>query len=261
MRALALAALFLACTNHSPMTTNDTTTNAPFTRYVSLGDSISIDSYPAADVARRHAGRASTTDLGAASLLYRNDDKLWPGFRGRDLRSFFPSIQHDDLTSDGATTHTLLYQVARVERSEERTLMTITIGGNDLLGSIGGTHDPVPAISGRLREAVTQLLDRRPNSLILVSTVYDPSDDTKRLPGYSRTLDREAGWLAQYHDAMRALVASDPRLKLADIYSHFLGHGMTVPPAQRWYLEESIIEPNARGASEVRRVWLEALGR
>ena len=28
---------------------------------------------------------------------------------------------------------------------------------------------------------------------------------------------------------------------------------------EQWYLRESIIEPNARGASEVRRLWLEAI--
>lgn len=28
---------------------------------------------------------------------------------------------------------------------------------------------------------------------------------------------------------------------------------------EQWYLRESIIEPNARGASEVRLVWLESL--
>ena len=250
-------------------TSNDTTmTEQTFARYLALGDSISIDSYPAHDVERRYPGKASTDALGAASLLYRNDDKLWPEFRGNDLHAKFPSLAFDDLTADGATTRSLLAQVSRIARSDEPTLVTITAGGNDLLGEIGfrgspqdGGDTPVPAIAGRLRDAVTQLLALRPHSVVIVSTVYDPSDGTNRLPGYSRPLEREAQWLRDYNDAVRQLAASDRRLRLADIQQHFMGHGLTVPESQRWYLAESIIEPNARGASEVRRLWLQAIAR
>jgi lysophospholipase L1-like esterase len=226
-----------------------------FARYFALGDSISIDSYPAADVARRYHGKASTNRLGAASLLMRNDDQLWPEFRGRDLR-----IPFDDLTSDGATTHSLLLQVDRVTPREERTLVTITAGGNDLLGNIGGSANPVAAIFARLQSAVQKLIAKRPHALVLLGTVYDPSDGTNRLPGYTRTLDREAEWLAQFNDLVRAFARGEEHLRLADIHAHFLGHGVTVSERDRWYLAESIIEPNARGASEVRRVWLDVLG-
>lgn len=246
---------------------------ATFARYIALGDSISIDLYPANDVRRRRPGEASSDEVGATSLFFRNDDRLWPEFRNRDLATLYPSLLFDksrnDLTADGATTHSLLSQVRRVHRSDERTLMTVTAGGNDLLGEIGyrGTADddhgdtPPRRIFRRFREAIMILLESRPNSVILISTVYDPSDGTNRLPGYPRTLDREAVWLREYNDLLRNLAREDDRLRLADIHAHFLGHGLTAPPAERWYLEESIIEPNARGASEVRRVWLEAIGR
>jgi hypothetical protein len=46
---------------------------------------------------------------------------------------------------------------------------------------------------------------------------------------------------------------------LADVHRHFLGHGVTAPEDQRWYWRRNLIEPNARGASEIRRVWWEAL--
>ena len=221
-----------------------------FSRYLALGDSITIDSYPAADVARRYAGKASTNKLGAVSLLVRNDDRLWPEFRGRELR-----IPVDDLTSDGATTHSLLRQVESVERSEEPTLITITAGGNDLLGS-----SPAKEIFVRLKTAVEKLAEKKPQATIVIGTVYDPSDGTNQLPGYGRNLDQQAAWLAEYNDLVRNLVTSDEPLRLADIHRHFLGHGLSVSERERWYLAESIIEPNARGASEVRRVWLDVLG-
>jgi hypothetical protein len=46
---------------------------------------------------------------------------------------------------------------------------------------------------------------------------------------------------------------------LADAHAHFLGHGVSVPEADRWYWRRSLIEPNARGASELRHLWLNAL--
>lgn len=240
-------------------------TETNFTRYIALGDSISIDIYPAADVDRRYPGKASSDRVGAVSLLVENDDRLWPEFRGRDLRTLQPSLKfdarRDDLTADGATTHSLLRQVEAIDRSDEPTLVTITAGGNDLLGTIGSPGpSPAPAIAERLRTAVARILELRPNAVILIGTVYDPSDGTKRLPGYTRPLEREAKWLDEYNDLIRQMVTTDRRLRLADIHRHFMGHGLTVPEAQRWYLQESIIEPSARGASEVRRVWLEALG-
>jgi lysophospholipase L1-like esterase len=291
MKAFAVVLAVLAgCADSSPQpgaaappaSQEKSMNGASFARYIALGDSISIDIYPAADVARRYPGKASTDRLGASSLFYRNDDQLWPEFAGRDLRTLYPQLQFrqhsegffgsrgaaDDLTADGATTHSLLGQVARIEPGEEPTLVTITAGGNDLLGEIGfrgSPHDsitgnPVPAIFGRLRDAVTRLLELRPNSVVLIGTVYDPSDGTNRLPGYPLSLDREAEWLREFNDAIRQLVTTDERLRLADMQKHFLGHGLEARERDRWYLQESIIEPNARGASEVRRIWLEAIG-
>lgn len=219
--------------------------------YIALGDSISIDLYPAADVARRHPGKARTDRLGAASLLVENDDLLWPEFRGRDLKSRFPDIKATDLTSDGATTQTLLWQVDRIPQSDEETLVTITAGGNDLLGG-----DAAAPIANRLQKAIERVLDLRPNAIVIVGTVYDPSDGTNRLPGVPGTLDREAKELRDYNDRVRKLIESDSRLRLTEIHGHFLGHGLTASERDRWYLQESVIEPNARGASEVRRLFL-----
>lgn len=219
-----------------------------FALYIALGDSISIDVYPAHDAQLRYPGKYSTDQLGAASLLCRNDDKMWPEFKGRDLQP----MRCLDLTADGATTVSLLRQVEQIEPSDEPALVTITAGGNDLLGAIGAPGNPVPEIAARLKAAVSRVLELRPNATVIVGTVYDPSNGTRRLPGYTRELKREAEWLDEYNDFVRMLVTSDERLRLADIHKHFMGH-------PDWYLPESIIEPSARGASEVRRLWLENL--
>ena len=233
-------------------------------RYIALGDSISIDIYPAEDVALRYRGATDNELVGAVSLFVENDDRLWPEFRGRDLYTLQPSVRfdarRDDLTADGATTESLLRQVERIDRGGESTLVTITAGGNDLLGHLGmPIASPARAIAERLQRAIARVFEKRPNSIVIAGTVYDPSDGTKRLPGFARPLEREAAWLDEYNDRVRALIATDPRLRLADIHRHFLGHGLSVPVDEQWYLRESIIEPNARGASEVRRLWLERL--
>jgi hypothetical protein len=46
---------------------------------------------------------------------------------------------------------------------------------------------------------------------------------------------------------------------LAEVHAHFLGHGVSVLERERWYWRHNLIEPSARGASEIRRVWWDAL--
>ena len=245
---------------------------AHFDRYVALGDSISIDLYPGQDAGRRGA---PVPGLGAASLLHRNDDARWSEFRGRDLATLVPGIafrnEHalahparypsDNLTTDGATTGDVLsHQLPRLERSRERTLVTITAGGNDLLMMLNSARRPkgiVEGAAGRLGEILDRLAEILPDSLVLLGTIYDPSDGTNDL-GYG-PLETEAGWLRDLNAHIRDLAARREHVRLADIHRHFLGHGLTAPERERWYWSGLIVEPGLRGASEVRRVWLEAI--
>jgi acyl-CoA thioesterase I len=250
-----------------------------FTRYLALGDSISIDLYPALD----HAGVGDWADagqlrrgLGAASLLYRNNDAVWPEFRGRDLATGYPGLRFrnghdlgaptggdtDNLTTDGATTEDVrAYQLPRVAPSDEPTLVTLTVGGNDMLRVLHRDPPPRNLVAGmvsRVRRILRDIKERRPTSLVLVTNVYDPSDGTNQL-GDGRRLDEPARWLTDYNLQLRVAAAEMEGVRVADIHGHFLGHGLTAPPDERWYWRGLIIEPGARGASEVRRVWLDEL--
>ncbi|MEJ7811143.1 MAG: GDSL-type esterase/lipase family protein [Gemmatimonadaceae bacterium] len=250
-----------------------------FARYIALGDSISIGLYPALDVAGARdwvVPGALRRELGAASLLYRNDDAMWPEFAGRDLASLHPGIafrdEHDlgsptdgeidNLATDGATTEDVrAHQIPRIEPSEEPTLLTLSVGGNDLLAALHRNPAPrnlVAGIASRLRRMLRDVKARRPNSSILATNVYDPSDGTNDL-GDGRPLDEAAGWLADYNLQLRVATAEVEGACVADIRAHFFGHGVTAASADRWYWRHSIIEPSARGASEVRRVWLRCL--
>lgn len=246
-----------------------------YAQYVALGDSVSIDLYPALDAGETDVAVALEWDaragrvapLGAASLLARNADDLYPEFQGRDLESLYPGITFVNVAEDGATIGDVFgSQLAAIGESEVSTLITLSVGGNDLLSAYG--NKPVAALLRRVVEDIAEAYDFligslrrvRPDSLIIATTVYDPSDDTRRVPG----LFEGAGQLPleALHDLNERIVRTanaNRRVRVADAYRHFLGHGVTAAEGDRWYWKRSLIEPNARGASEVRRLWLDAV--
>jgi lysophospholipase L1-like esterase len=240
-------------------------------RYVALGDSISIDLYPALDLAARRR-IPPPEGAGAASLLYRNADWLWPEFAGADLVTHAPGIRLVNLTADGATTDDVLdRQIPSLPPDDGGpTLVTITAGGNDLLWLVDSSSGEDERTLGRtidnLRAIVRGVADHYERATIIVGSVYDPSDGTGELGEDSWYFGELASrtwlgqWLGTYNEAVKTIAAEGGCL-FADICGHFLGHGVSVAdPAERWYWDEFIIEPSARGASEVRRLWLRCLG-
>jgi lysophospholipase L1-like esterase len=226
--------------------------------YVALGDSISIDDY------------AGGPGRGGASLLAHNRDEDFPMWRGHDLggRPFHL------LATDGATSRTLLeQQVPRLERSGIRpSIVTLTIGGNDVLGWYGDTAAALRAADAAVATAETALDRLRPVSdpsgRVVLGTVYDPSDGTADaarvgLPPWPEVVDV----LAHLNEALRRL-ADRQGAAVADIHAKFLGHGLAIGnpgqpdprPDDRalWYCD--VIEPNAWGANAVREAFWEALG-
>lgn len=226
--------------------------------YVALGDSISIDVY------------AGGPGRGGASLLARNRDEDFPSWRGHDLRV----LPFRLLATDGATSRTLLEeQVPRLERSGLRpSIVTLTIGGNDVLGWYGDTAaalraaDAAVATADRALGRLRRVAD--PSVRIVLGTVYDPSDGTADagrvgLPPWPEVVDV----LTHLNAALRRL-AERQGAAVADIHAKFLGHGLATGnpgqadprPADRnlWYCD--VIEPNAWGANVVREAFWEALG-
>lgn len=246
-----------------------------FTRYVALGDSVSIDLYPALDAGEIDVAVALERDpsvgrvapLGAASLLYQNADEKWPEFAGDDLVTRFPGIELHNLASDGATIGEVFgEQLSTLDATDEPTLVTLTIGGNDLLSAYGSRprRALIEKIERDITEAYDFLLDmlrgQLANGTFVIATVYDPSDRSGRIPGvYDDSGPLPLDILDRFNSHIRKLAAGTPRVLLADLYAHFLGHGVSAAEAACWYWRRSLIEPNARGASEVRQVWLDVL--
>lgn len=246
-----------------------------FTRYIALGDSMSIDLYPALDAGdidvavalERVPTAGRVAPLGAASLFYQNSDEHWPDSAGEDLASLFPGIRFDNLASDGATIGEVFgEQLAQVEESDEPLLVTLTIGATDLLSALG--NRPKRALLDRIVSDIAEAYDfladtlrgRFPYGTLIVTTVCDPSDRTGKIPGVyddRGPLPLEA--LERLNEHIRTLAGGTPRVLIADAYEHFLGHGVTAPDDDRWYWRRSLIEPNLKGANELRSLWIEAL--
>ena len=229
--------------------------------YVALGDSISIDEY------------AGGPGRGGASLLFRNRDDDFPDWRGRDLLGADPATTCSLLATDGATTRTLAQAQLPRLRALPRppTLVTLTIGGNDLLSAYGDTaaaRGVVRSVGTAVDAALGEIAGLlAPGGRIVVGTVYDPSDgtgDAGRL-GLPPWPDAVAV-LAELNDALRGAAARHGAA-VAEIAAAFLGHGLRAgDPTQRnprprdrdlWFCD--LIEPNAWGAGGVRAAFWAAL--
>jgi lysophospholipase L1-like esterase len=240
-----------------------------FDLYLALGDSMSIDFYPAADAGRD--GSSGRENIGAAALLYDNDPTLFPDFAERDLKSLLPSIKHTNLTFDGATTFDLLDRdkLKSIPSYRGKTLVTLTLGGNDLLQVIGSKArgnlvdltKSVRELATRYEEVLTMIRKKVPNSVVILTTVYDPTDGTGILPTSSPLFESALPieYLHTFNDFVRSCAATSPFL-LADVHKHFEGHGALCGSSEKfWYWKPSPIEPGYQGASEIRRVWLDTL--
>jgi lysophospholipase L1-like esterase len=236
---------------------------------------MSIDLYAALDVGETDVAVALERDpsagrvapLGAASLLFRNDESYWPDEVGHDLVSRYPGIEFTNLATDAATIGDVFGgQLPDVTPSDRPTLITLTVGMQDLLSPLANRPRGalLEAIARDVAHAYDALVDaihaERPRALLLLTTVLDPSDRTGVIPGVLRDAGKlPLSALDALNAHIRTLAAGRGNVTLADAYLHFLGHGVTAPEQDQWFWRRSPLEPNARGANELRRVWLQAV--
>jgi hypothetical protein len=117
-------------------------------------------------------------------------------------------------------------------------------------------------IAGAYDALIDAIRAERPTALLLLTTVVDPSDRTGVIPGVLPQAGKlPLGALDALNAHIRQLAGARDGIAVADAYAHFLGHGAAAPEADRWFWRRSFLEPNARGANELRLVWLDALGR
>ena len=174
----------------------------PFTLYT-FGDSI-LDS-------RWYNDRG----MDPGQLLIRNDDELFPEFRGQDLSSHGP-VRLEHRAVDGATVDSLPAQARNLAPSEKAAAI-LTIGGNDLLRGLLVDHGPGIAAFATALDAFLRDLPVRP---VLLGNVYDPTfgDDALNFTGVDPELAREN------HRRVNAVIAelAGKYGALVDLHAHFL---------------------------------------
>jgi hypothetical protein len=177
-------------------------------------------------------------------LLVRNDDRLFPEFRGRDLQSRGP-VRLEHRARDGATVRGLAAQGSGLQ-IEGDAVALLTVGGNDLLQGL--ILDAGPGLEA-FGCSVDAFLAGLPIRRVLIGNVYDPTfgDDRQNFLGVDPLLARAN------HRRMNAILAElgSRYGALVDLHAHFL----TGDPS--WFTQT--IEPSLIGASEVRRAFLPSL--
>jgi hypothetical protein len=233
-----------------------------FSAYIALGDSMSIDLYPALDL-----DQPENTPIGASALLHKNQAKFWPRFDGRDLSTTCPGIDFINLTEDGATTWDLLDgdYFGHVEKYFEKTvLITVTLGGNDALRLLSIDSDQPTKLTSeaanivdRYRKVLNELCSKFSDATVILNSIYDPSDGGGVMPHYPGFADKLP--FLRYVNEQIELYARENNHLFANTHDYFLGHGVTAAADQCWYWQGNPIEPSALGASELRALWLRTL--
>jgi len=199
---------------------------------VTLGDSI-LD-----------CGRYNPYGVHPAQLVVRNDDRLFPAFRRRDLRSH-GSARLEHRAQDGGRVTDLARQ-ARGLVVDAPAVAMLTVGGNDLLGGLAADRGEGFVRFERELDAFLRSLPVRP---VLIGTVYDPTfgDDARNFLGIDARIAR--GNLQRMNSLLGTLASRYG--ELVDVHAHFLQGDPS------WYTQT--IEPSLRGASEVRAAFLPAV--
>jgi acyl-CoA thioesterase-1 len=226
-----IGAFIAALSGHAAQAAVDVGASRPLTVFT-FGDSV-LD-----------CARYNEHGVHPGALIVRNDDRLFPEFRGRDLSARGPAVlQHRAV--DGSTVDDLARQAQGITVAAT-ALALLTVGGNDLLrGLAADTGAGVRVFEQTLRRFVRAL----PVRPLLMANVYDPTfgDDGRNFLGVDARIARAN------HRRVNAVIADIATRdgRLVDLHAHFL-RGDT-----SWFTRT--IEPSLVGASEVRRVFLDAL--
>ncbi len=246
-----------------------------FARYIALGDGLGGDLAPSLDLKRgdvavaleRDAGAGELPPVGAASLLFANDEELWPDFVARDLRTLAGTGTIVRRNMDGATLGDIFDgQVLTFDGDDLPTLVTLTAGGIDLQSAMTSrpsaarleaiAHDTAQAIG-----AIAALLhDRFESCTLVLTTLPDPTDGLGRFPDPKDGIPVPPDVLHGFNAAVRAIAQAHPSTLVGEVHARLTGHGLSAPEEERWFWRRSPYEPGALGASLVREAWLEALG-
>lgn len=245
------------------------------TMLVNLGDSLAAGYY---------AGKGRSYK----ALLVKNNDLLYPAYKGKDLNSWFPGIKVVDRSKSGAVTKDVISQAKGVSGNPKGlTLVLISAGGNDFNDNILTMINPVQASAMAKQGAANlgQVVARFSNKLlfpggavILLLKVHDPTDGTgtvpakKGLQGFCSVIQKLGIFvgptaiknLALFNQQLAGSVGKASNVTVVDNQAAFLGHGFHHDdPKNKYYqakdptlwFHNDCTHGNDRGHHELRRLF------
>lgn len=223
--------------------------------YVGLGDSISIDCYPADDAGLRESSKVGAASRFGAWLVSEN---------------YVNDIYN--LAEDGFKCDQIRRSIRWVP-SEVRhhvNIISLTAGGNDI--SFGAMEwqrakqdeHSYPLLMERVKDEYKELCrtvrEKFPNSFVIVNTLYDPTDGLGELPNCGRW-SSIADWYSRGRRELGEYIKSrdplpDENFIICDVFKLFDGHGMAESVwGSRWYYKHFMIEPGYTGALALAKQW------
>ena len=235
------------------------------------------------------AGYYATSGNSYKALLVKNNNLLYPAYKGKDLSTLFPGIKVVDKSKSGAKTSAILKQAKSVSGNLlGNTLVVMSAGGNDFNESVATMLMPAAIAqkaTGNLKQIAAHFANtaKFPGTVTLVMlNIYDPTDGMGNIPnkgglsGFCKTILKFGlvGGLVVTNLALfngeLAKFATANKVLLADQHKRFLGHGFhhadpknkhyNATDPSLWFYKDCA-HANNRGHHEVRTlIWSKLFG-
>ncbi len=225
-------------------------------KLIALGNSILANN--------RYAGGPGRA---APELIFRNNDRDFPGYVHRDLISVDSNAELFQLAEDGGTFRSVLEAQVRnlpARRPDDVVIVLLAVGGNDLLKQVQEQPEfsevTFARFINRLRHIVDYLRAVLSPEITLIANTYDPTGgageaatttyaDIIPVVAARRALERINRDVSEF--------CTDHHLLLIDLYRAFQGHGFD--QAAAWITQH--IEPNYQGSHIIRSIIWSALSK
>ena len=218
-------------------------------KLIALGNSILANN--------RYAGGPGRA---APELIFRNNDRDFPGYVHRDLISVDSNAELFQLAEDGGTFRSVLEAQVRnlpARRPDDVVIVLLAVGGNDLLNQVREQPEFSEATCAGFTQQLHLIVDYLQAVLspemTLIANTYDPTG------GAGEAATKTYAGIIPVVAARRALerinrdvskFCTDRHLLLIDLYRSFQGHGFK--QADAWITQH--IEPNYRGSHIIRGI-------
>jgi lysophospholipase L1-like esterase len=236
------------------------------------------------------AGYGASPHKSYFQRLVANPPDEFGDMQGKSLAKVFPNLTPTNLALSGSTSQECLdVLIPKLKTQDEDTfgIIVMTTGGNDIIHNYGRTPPREGAMYGatlqqaqpwiakfrvRLDKILDQLEAKFPGGcMFFIANIYDPTDDSgdaaaAGLPDWPDGLKV----IGAYNDILAHAAKARENVKLVDMHSGFLGHGIHCVQFWRkhydrrdphyWYWD-NLEDPNDRGYDAVRRMFLNEMAR